>query len=621
MAVRDREAPTEEIVSRLASDRGVRHAVPGGTLHIDRPLPFICVVRRPPGDVTGLEGLVHGLGSYLVASDEQTSTNDLRRLLDAVLRALADRFGSVLALELWSGGHPEGVGERWTFRVHAAEPDRDSSTVACLVDALRDVDLHGMRPAAKVVTTAEPSPDHLAPVLLPHDATKSGCVFLGLEVPPLYIDPDTGRRFPLMYRDLQASLSGALRRAFFEFATVQTTFEVKDFRALGPRSILDPARIADEHLVELAEEIDFLLMVTPVDSERVWSEFASSSYADEPTFHYRPLPFDPDVMKRRLFDIELEGIEDPTLAAVFRAKRRELDRQLTMLEDRDTSTFLPGSVQLYDRAEDELCDLATTILERAASSAGANSDEASADAHTIAGRARDELSLYGDMQCVVQIRDDIPGILVDEGNLLIGESVHVSADRLDALLQHEIGTHVVTHANGAEQPLRLFRVGLPGYEQTQEGLATLAEYVVGGFNSSRLATLAARVLAVRAVLDGASFVETFRILREGWGFVAASAFGIAMRVHRSGGLTKDAIYLRGLNGLLGYVASGGRLESLLVGKLALDHIDIVEELLWRGVLHPPKIRPRWLDHPDADGRLAGIREGKTMAELVAEVSP
>ena len=48
------------------------------------------------------------------------------------------------------------------------------------------------------------------------------------------------------------------------------------------------------------------------------------------------------------------------------------------------------------------------------------------------------------------------------------------------------------------------------------------------------------------MLDGADFVETFRLLHRDRGFAAAGAFGIALRLHRSGGFAKDAIYLRGL---------------------------------------------------------------------------
>jgi uncharacterized protein (TIGR02421 family) len=171
----------------------------------------------------------------------------------------------------------------------------------------------------------------------------------------------------------------------------------------------------------------------------------------------------------------------------------------------------------------------------------------------------------------------------------------------------------VTHANGAAQPITLLQVGLPGYEETQEGLATLAEYLVGGLKPRRLATIAARVIAVRTVLDGATCGETCRVLSEEWGFTPQAAFSVAMRAHRCGGLTKDAIYLRGLSGVLTYLGGGGDLEPLLVGKLPLEDVGVVEELLWRGVLRPAVLRPRWMD---ALSRLDGIETVSDLTDAV-----
>ncbi len=74
----------------------------------------------------------------------------------------------------------------------------------------------------------------------------------------------------------------------------------------------------------------------------------------------------------------------------------------------------------------------------------------------------------------------------------------------------------------------------------------LAEYLVGGLSRPRLRLLAARVLATRHMIDGATFVDTFRELDGLYGFDRRTAFTIAMRIYRGGGLTKDAVYLRGL---------------------------------------------------------------------------
>jgi uncharacterized protein (TIGR02421 family) len=209
-------------------------------------------------------------------------------------------------------------------------------------------------------------------------------------------------------------------------------------------------------------------------------------------------------------------------------------------------------------------------------------------------------------------------VLVTDGQLLVGSQVTVAAGRLEALVHHEVGTHVVTAANGRAQQLRLLGAGLPGFEETQEAVAVLAELIAGGLTTGRLATLAARVVAVHRMVQGAPFAEVVAELREHRGLGARRAFTVAMRVFRGGGLTKDAIYLRGFQRLLGYLADGGSIDQLLVGKLALEQVPMVEELRWRQIVRPPVLRPRWLDLPGADMWLERIRTGVAVVDLVEE---
>jgi len=183
------------------------------------------------------------------------------------------------------------------------------------------------------------------------------------------------------------------------------------------------------------------------------------------------------------------------------------------------------------------------------------------------------------------------------------------------LLHHEVGTHVVTYQNGARQPLTLLTIGLPGYDETQEGLAVLAEYLTGGLDPRRLRVLAARVVAVGKMLDGAGFQDIFESLRGDHRIPARTAWSIAIRVVVGGGSVKDAIYLRGITRILDAIAEGSRLDVLLVGKLALDHIPLVQDLLDREVLHAPWVRPRWLDVPGAQERLDRLRAGATVTDL------
>ena len=163
--------------------------------------------------------------------------------------------------------------------------------------------------------------------------------------------------------------------------------------------------------------------------------------------------------------------------------------------------------------------------------------------------------------------------------------------------------------------LKLLTIGLPGYDETQEGLALLAEYLAGGLDPRRLRVLAGRVVAVEKLLDGAEFLDIFESLRTDHRIPTRTAWSIAIRVVVGGGNVKDAIYLRGIARILELLADGGSLEPLFVGKLALDHIPLIQELLERGVLEPAWVRPRWLDVPGAQERLDGLRAGASVMDL------
>ena len=138
-------------------------------------------------------------------------------------------------------------------------------------------------------------------------------------------------------------------------------------------------------------------------------------------------------------------------------------------------------------------------------------------------------SQHSGFEATIELRDDLPaGLMVSGPRLLISRSTNMARRRVEALLSHEIGVHLLTYFNGSAQGLRLFRSGLAGYEGVQEGLAVFAEYLVGGMTIGRLRLIAARVVACAAMLEGASFQETFLVLVRDYGFTEAGAFNLTL---------------------------------------------------------------------------------------------
>jgi len=369
----------------------------------------------------------------------------------------------------------------------------------------------------------------------------------------------------------------------------------------------------DRHLTEICGSLPMLQLLTPTNVPEMRQAFLGGE-VDEPVFTYRELP-DLGAMATELEGINPEDATDPVLIHMIRGMHRELERRLELLENRNTERFLLAAVEKYGHVEKALLDLAHEILQKISPAPHATN---CLPAHEVAAEANRELDHYRaqfpELSALVHVSETAAGIMVENGDLFIGADTTIAASRVEQLIQHEIGIHVLTHVNGSAQPIRMLSLGLAGYEETQEALGVLAEHLSGGLGPQRLRVLALRVVAAHSVGDRARFRETFDLLIQ-LGAERHLAFMTTMRAHRSGGMTKDALYLGGLIRLLAYLRDGGRLDSLLVGKISLVDEPLVVDLLERGVLVEPPLRPRFMESAVALERLAEIREGAGVMEL------
>jgi uncharacterized protein (TIGR02421 family) len=418
-------------------------------------------------------------------------------------------------------------------------------------------------------------------------------------------------------QELHRGLSKALKQLCFDFVQTHTTQHPSNYQALGRRAVVKAVWEIDSRLAEVSNAFDFLLLITPVNADLAWEHFKNDKFKIIPEFYYRPLPVDPAVVKRKLFEIPIERIEDPTLAYLFREKQSELSNRLDMLSDRGTRRFLFGNLQLYGDVDNDLTNLAQHILKKIPVR---ERSERSIKANEFLQKVNLEINYYkrkyAKFNATAEVDQNLPGILVSRGNVYIGKNAKVSIKRVNALIQHEVGTHLVTYFNGRAQPFKQLYSGLAGYEELQEGLAILAEYFSGEFTATRLKTVAARVIAARCLTDGKNFVETFHTLVDKFQIDISHAYRITFRTYRSGGSIKDIIYLRGLQKIMEYIKEGGSLDPLFVGKFGFEHIPIIKELLARKIVRPSVLQPRFLSMPGVSEKLEKIRNGATIHELI-----
>jgi uncharacterized protein (TIGR02421 family) len=620
------DAIIQSIVARLRDNKRVRRTLPkGGRINIDRQLPFLMVYREPHDRWdAGTRRFVQGEASYLIFSSDPRLAHDFDKLLREVVRELSKIFGAFLLLEIWSGPDLRYPGKKPPlphpdFKIHVQSREGQNPYLEVLESALKDTGISHQ--ASRVGRIEGPDgPPLLKPLLTPKESQQLNAHVLGLEVAPIFRNAHSRRQFPLWRHSLHRQLSTVFHKTFFAFIRTQTKVRPPSFQALGKRALVQAVWEMDRRLSEISDSYDLLLTINPLNAQQARLDFKRSRYEKAPYLVYPPLEVYPAQLKRKLYAIPITRVEDPVILEILHEKRLELDIELTLLLERGTKRFLYGSLQIFGLVEKELYDQAQEILRRFPKQTSEGKKTGFVNGEEFAVYAKQAMEAYHrelkTFRPSYELHDGISSLMVSQGRLLIGRQMKIPKPRVQPLIHHEIGTHMVTYYNALTQPFRLLHSGFSGYDETQEGLAVLAEYLCKGLTVGRVRLLAARVVAARRLIEGADFVEVYRELTRELDFSSETAFTITLRVFRGGGLTKDAMYLRGFAKIFHYLGQGGELDPLFVGKFSLQDIEIIKELLMRKVLHKPPLTPYYLKEPIAQKRLQEIRSGLTFTELI-----
>ncbi len=380
-------------------------------------------------------------------------------------------------------------------------------------------------------------------------------------------------------------------------------------QAGATRALPPVAARVDRALVELDARVDWLTALSPIHNDALWEAFEASGRRHVPPLEYHPLDTDLHAAREALLALPVEDIESPLLQGLLAEKQRELDRQIELVRLRGTDGFVNASIDLFGGVEAGLKAVAREILETTECAPPLPNDAGIDD---VLAAVEDDIAWYRDrvpgFDAQVVVDPDMSSLMmVSHGRLYIDAGIRLPMARVQPLVQHEVGTHLVTRHNGGRQTLTQLEVGLAHYDALQEGLGVLAEYLAGFLPAQRLRVLAARVIATDMAMHGEGIPAIFAALHDGHGLPAGDAFDIAVRALRGGGLTKDAVYLRGLRELLEYLHEGGAFEPLFAGKFALSHLVVLEQLVREGWVTPPELMPRYWSDPATDDRLAHCR--------------
>ncbi len=196
------------------------------------------------------------------------------------------------------------------------------------------------------------------------------------------------------------------------------------------------------------------------------------------------------------------------------------------------------------------------------------------------------------LDCSVQLSHELVADAAVGDRTLYLAARRFRPDEVVRLAAHEVHGHLVAAENARLQRLAIFRVGTARSWEDQEGVSLVLEQRAGVFGSRRQLGVAARVLAVGGLLDGASRTETARALVREHGVPRDLAERAALRAFRAGGSLRDLSYVVGLARVRRALARREvTLHGLRTGKVSVEVARALPELRERGFALAPHHRP------------------------------
>ena len=355
----------------------------------------------------------------------------------------------------------------------------------------------------------------------------------------------------------------------------------------------------DRELFELVKDVEILDAVTPLNYKQERSAFLDGNGLTNPTFTYSEHSVDVFRVKRALFNLPVEDLDDEDLVTLYSDVIQSYVDKIDQLRSVGTPDFLYDCMRYYGEPSDKDVRNANFILHLPDEDNEQEPDQLTSE--TIIEELTQFAQARGYQYKITPSDTMIANILVSGTNIKVNRSAKISEIEMRALAHHEVGVHLVTTLNARNQPLKVLSLGCPVNTMTQEGLAILCEYLAGFMKLSRLKILALRVLAVNSMIAEKDFKSTFHLLREEHKASPETAFTVTARVYRGGGFTKDYLYLQGLHQMLNAFETRSDFNNLLTGKVSIDYLDLITRLVDKNILTVPKfISPAIAEPADLD---------------------
>jgi uncharacterized protein (TIGR02421 family) len=341
---------------------------------------------------------------------------------------------------------------------------------------------------------------------------------------------------------------------------------------------------------------------------------------DKEYYEKKPVPFDV-VDKQEEFRVILRDAQNQlgqysSLTRLFRRQCEEYSRATQMLAARGTPAFSELAMELYGSTNDvfyaggpRMSEMGTLLFDVLTDLSVQLQSEADVKRYTPQ-QAQEILQVrLGNFfdkhpgKVTVMVSDDmIADASAGADSIKLSQQAMFSDRDLRYLEVHEGWVHVGTTLNGAMQPNCFFlSKGSPSSSVIQEGLAVITEVVTFSSYPRRMLKITNRVIALDKVTQGANFLDIYRYFLD-CNLSEEDSYNQTVRIFRGstptgGPFTKDLSYAKGFVLIYNYIRfaiSQKHVDSiplLFIGKLVLDDLPLLSELIERGILTSPVYLP------------------------------
>jgi uncharacterized protein (TIGR02421 family) len=439
---------------------------------------------------------------------------------------------------------------------------------------------------------------------------------LATEIKKVYCDELNGDIYPRIIRRLQQQFKTAIiNNAAFFSDKLEEWHNVSAPNLLG-KEITNGLYKIDRDIYSLLRNFELLAAVNPINTRSEQKRFFNNKFSKLPEFKYQPIKINPFSLKQKLYSIPVHDIQDVSIRFMYESVVTAFTDKIDMLSALNSRKFLYNSLRYFGRpSKTDL--LNANYLLHLPDIPGEPRREPSinaGDAMEIFIKALSEYNIKAKIELSNKVISHVM-VLNSRKSILIQPEAKFRKKELNALVEHEIGVHMVTTINSGLQKLKVFNVGLPKNSLTQEGLAFHAEYLSGNITLRRLKKIAMRVIIVDMMCSGADFIECFNALVKDYAVDEDEAFKIATRIFRGGGFTKDYLYLAGFVKIFKLWREHHDLTPLLVGKTSLSFLGTIEEMLEREMIDRPRHITKSFSNPKHENNnpvydyiLSGLKE-------------